>query len=313
MIRPLLILGWHNVEGTWCFRSRPGAGEAGLRHQLNIVARAANIISLPDAVNAMENGRPLPRRAVALTFDDGYRDNLELAVPMLERLGVPATFFLAPEMVSRRTLPWWEELGWAFEQATVTSLCWEGRSFRLTPRTRRAGYDEVSAALKLRDEAARRTALAVLIHQLRPQSPLPPTPILNWTEARDLVRRGFTIGSHSLRHSILAQETPVTQREDLAASRRLLEAETGAGVDLLAYPSGTAQDYRPDTVAAARAAGFRAALTTIKGWNTPGAPMFELRRFMLYPEWGAKGLGVLPRQVVRHLRFRLHLAASVSR
>ncbi len=103
----LLVLCYHNVNSTWCFPAGPGDGVRGLESQLRMLNRLFHVIPLEDAAARLAEGRTLPRRAAAITYDDGYRDNLALAVPMLERLGLPATFFLVPGLLSNDSIPWW--------------------------------------------------------------------------------------------------------------------------------------------------------------------------------------------------------------
>src|SRR5688572_9588150 len=95
----LLVYAWHNVEGTYCFPNAPGRGVRQLRRQLELLRRVATVVPLEESLRALAAGDQLPPRAVALSFDDGYRDNLDLAVPLLERLDLPATFFLVPGML----------------------------------------------------------------------------------------------------------------------------------------------------------------------------------------------------------------------
>src|SRR6266550_9463146 len=108
----LRIFLWHNVDASWSFPSRSGTGPRGMERQFRFLRRVANVVPLRDALEALADGRDLPPRAVAITFDDGYRDNLEIAVPLLQRLGLPATFFLVPGILSGAVQPWWEALGW---------------------------------------------------------------------------------------------------------------------------------------------------------------------------------------------------------
>src|SRR5215218_7650889 len=117
----MLILLWHNVEGTWYHPSRPGAGIQGLSRQLRYLRRFATIVPLTHALKTLSAGDLLPSRAVALTFDDGYQDNLNLAVPLLQELGLPATFFLIPGLLSREVKPWWELIAWGFTCSSRTT------------------------------------------------------------------------------------------------------------------------------------------------------------------------------------------------
>lgn len=296
MSRRLLVLAWHNVEPTWCFPARPGTGRKGMEEQLAFLARFANVVPLGDALRALDEGSPLPPRAVAITFDDGYRDQLELAVPMLERLGLLATFFLIPGLLSGMVRPWWEVLGWIFGCATRDVVVWEGRTVGLRgDAERRASLYTVSELLKRRDSQARHEAIEELADLCQPTGSLcDQAMFMDWAGARELARRGFTVGSHSQSHAILANESEAEQRSDLGLSRRQLTRELGVPVDLLGYPNGTALDYDQTTVAAARAAGYTHAVTTIAGWNHPSTPSFDVRRFVLQPERGVAGLSIVP-------------------
>lgn len=102
----LMVLGYHNIEPTWRFTD-PAGGIDNFTRQLSALRRVTNIVPLESALDAIAGGRPLPPRAVAITFDDGYRDNLTLGVPVLQRLKIPATIFLVPEFLSGRVHAWW--------------------------------------------------------------------------------------------------------------------------------------------------------------------------------------------------------------
>ncbi|MDQ2724158.1 MAG: polysaccharide deacetylase family protein [Actinomycetota bacterium] len=304
---PLTIFGWHNVEGTDGFASSPGVGTAGLTNQLEFLARFANVVSLIDAVEALEGGRSVPPRAVALTFDDGYRDNLDIAAPLLHHYGLTATFFLAPELLGGAS-PWWEELAWAMSHSRRTRVSWQGRALVLgDASSREESYGVVIREVKRVDEVERRCVVSALVAQLDPEDPAGEhrSLIMGWDEAQELHRQGFTIGSHSLRHSILARETAAAQFQDLLESRQALQDALGCPADLLAYPNGEIEDFDDTTIGAARQAGYRAAVTTIGGCNGRRTPLMALRRFVMYPEWGVTGFGVVPRHYARALRRRV--------
>jgi peptidoglycan/xylan/chitin deacetylase (PgdA/CDA1 family) len=296
MSRRLLVLAWHNVDPTWCFPAPGGAGARGLERQLAFLARRGNVVPLANGLRALDQGEPLPPRAVALTFDDGYRDQLELAAPMLARLGLPATFFLVPGLLDGTARPWWELLAWILTRSTRDSVAWEGRTLGLgDDGQRRRALATVLEALKRRDQLARDAALDGLAERCAPDGKLEEhASFLDWDGARQLVRRGFTVASHSLHHAILAEEPAPAQERDLTLSRRRLEEELEVSVELLAYPNGKLPDYSQATVAAARGAGYSHALTTVEGWNQPTTAPYEIRRFVQQPERGAPGLALVP-------------------
>jgi peptidoglycan/xylan/chitin deacetylase (PgdA/CDA1 family)/CelD/BcsL family acetyltransferase involved in cellulose biosynthesis len=288
----LLIVAWHNVERTWNYPAAPGAGAAGFEHQLRRLQKLGTIVPLATALRQLTTGQPLPPRAIALTFDDGYRDNLEVGAPVLERLGLPATFFLVPGILDGRISPWWETVAWAAQRTRRASLEWEGQTLPLGGRGGRRSLELVTDRLKEHDQVARGRAVAELVERLEPDgAPDHRGLFLDWDGARELLRRGFEVGGHSMDHAILARESPVAQLEDLVESRRRLEAELDVPIDVLAYPNGSRADYDAATVDAARRAGYSHGLTARSGWNSRATPLFEVRRVVLEPQRNFADIG----------------------
>ncbi len=289
MNRRLLILCWHNVRGTWSFPSAGDAGRRGLERQLRLLSRWANVLPLDVALRALAEGGKLPPRAVALTFDDGYRDNLTLAAPMLKALQLPATFFLVPGLLSNTALPWWEQVSWTIQTSPRGNVIWQGQSMPLlSDGHRRAAVDRVQRDLKTVSRAEREAETERLRQLLTPRGSRPTAEelFLDWDEARQLMQQGFDIGSHTCQHPILSRETANSQAQELRDSRRLLEDGCEVSVSLLAYPNGTTVDYDAATLVAATSAGHQWALTTTEGFNTRRTPPLEMRRVVMYPERG---------------------------
>jgi peptidoglycan/xylan/chitin deacetylase (PgdA/CDA1 family) len=288
----LLVLGWHNAQPTPFFPSPPGACARGLARQLQAARRLGRVVPVDRAVAALAEGRPMPKRAVALTFDDGYRDNLETALPILRRMGLQATFYLVPGLLDRSVRAWWETLAWAFARAAVTSVEWRGRRLPAGPSEQsRQAMLGVAEEVKRLSRADRDAAIDGLIDALRPAGSEDEVAelFLDWEGARRLAERA-AVGSHTMYHAILSEETADDQAADLAESRRRLEEGLGVPAATLAYPNGTPADYDADTLAAAGAAGYVGAVTTVDGWNDRATPRLELRRFVMDPVRGLNGL-----------------------
>lgn len=289
----LLVVGYHNVAPTWFWPDAPGRGIDGLVAQVRALMRLAPVVRLSDALRDLAAGRPLPPRAVALTFDDGYRDNLTLAAPALARLGAPATFFLVPGFLDRTVDAWWEVLAWAVARGEGEA---EVRGHRIVAgdphRPEVAAFAE---DVKSAPRAVREAAVAELAERLGARGGVGTDRLfMDWDEARRLPP-GIEVGSHTPAHEILARETAGDQAAGLAAARRRLQDELAAQVDLLAYPNGGPGDFDDVTIAAARDAGHTAAVTTIPGWVEPGSPPFALDRVVLDPATGLRGLRAVMR------------------
>ena len=138
MSNRLLVLGWHNIDPTPAFPAGRGEARAKFRDQLRFLSRVANVIPLSEAADRIAAGEPLPPRAVALTFDDGYADNLHAGVPILAEFGLPATFFLVPGFLDGRLGAWWEDFAHAVDTAGEDqAIEWQGERFDLrTPEGR---------------------------------------------------------------------------------------------------------------------------------------------------------------------------------
>jgi peptidoglycan/xylan/chitin deacetylase (PgdA/CDA1 family) len=190
-----------------------------------------------------------------------------------------------PGLLNGEVDPWWERVGWAFTQASVASIEFEGIRFDLrSVPARTASLKKVEPMLKARDETARQAAVACLVEMLAPTGSYRADDLfMNWSEAYDMARAGISIGSHTMRHVILARETEPNQRADLRESRCLLQNELDVPVSTLAYPNGQREDYDTITTAAAEAAGYSHAVTAWGVINHQTTAPFEIRRRVLSP------------------------------
>lgn len=279
----LVVMAWHSVEATWRYPAPAGNGLRNFIRQMRMLRRIANVVPLDSALRSLERGDPLPPRAVALTFDDGYRDNLTLAAPVLHRLGLPATVYLVPDFLSGTGDPWWERLAWAFGRAAVPSVEFGGRTWSLaTKQLGEQAHLAVESSLKPFDLQSRKSAVDDLVDRLEPRGSFRLDDLfLDWDGAHGLVRSGISIGSHTLGHPILARESEESQRCDLHESRLRLRDGLHMRVDTLAYPNGQPTDYDDRTIAAAAAAGYTHAVTAWGGINTSATPRYEVQRMMV--------------------------------
>jgi peptidoglycan/xylan/chitin deacetylase (PgdA/CDA1 family) len=227
-------------------------------------------------------------------------------VPLLERLGLPATFFLVPGLLSRTTPPWWEILGWTGQRAGRHRVAFQGRTLDLRdPGRRGAAPNAVAELLKRRDREARDAAVTQLVARCEPDgAPGDDALFLDWDQARSLATRGFAVGPHTLHHAILGQEPLAEQAQDLEGSRRRLQDELAVTVDLLAYPNGTPATTTAPPSRRPLGPAVPQALTVIPGWNRPSTPRYDIRRFLQRPERGPTGSAAIPAAPLRRRRRR---------
>lgn len=298
----LLVLAWHNIEPTWFFHgTSPEAGRRTFERQVHFLRRWTTVVPLRSALADLAAGRPLPPRAVALTFDDGYLDHATVAAPLLEAAGLQATFFLTEGFLSGDVPAWWEEVGWAFAHARTAELQWEDRTFDTSSvPARRAAAHAVSDMLKTVDSGRRRAAVAELSERLASVGSTSKRQFMDWDDAKQLLRRGQDVGAHTREHPILSLESPSAQARELIETRRRLSNNLDQPIDVLAYPNGQARDYSPLTLQLAREAGYEFAVTTRPGLARAHTPPLEVPRVQLVtnvtlPMLYRKGIRVMKR------------------
>jgi peptidoglycan/xylan/chitin deacetylase (PgdA/CDA1 family) len=260
--------------------------------QMETLAREWSPLSLTDLVEGF-NRRRLPERAVAVTFDDGYADNLEVAAPILLEHGIPATLFVAAELIDSGGPLWWDELAlllleraqlpatltlsscngqrWPIPpvsadelRAAVRTQPWEAR-----PGTRLRVFYEVWLALRALDAPTREAALEEIAdwaHAPRSSGCV----LLTWDRLREFAALpGFGLGAHTLTHPALPSCSSEEARGEIAGSAARIRERVGVDVEQFAYPFGAWDQSLARLIAEL---GFRAAYTTdgtAISWSSP--------------------------------------------
>jgi peptidoglycan/xylan/chitin deacetylase (PgdA/CDA1 family) len=240
--------------------------------------------------------RSRPPLAFAVTLDDGYEDNLSIAAPVLERLGIPATFFVVSDFVGTDRLFWWERLAEIVRRTKVRSLDLAAvlpelaargalpRSLSLDEASRANAYERLSAAIRADRHDAVETHMARLSAALEvaPRAEGRDYALMGWTQLRELVARGHEIGGHTATHCNVVGADAETLEREIVASQAEIERRLEAPVPTFAYPYGGYEPGAKHVSAALAKAGCRAAFTARKGVVVETeVPAFELPRATL--------------------------------
>lgn len=220
--------------------------------------------------------------AVAVTFDDGYADNVLEALPILEDIGVPATFFVSTGTIGTTNEFWWHELERIIlgKQPLPSSFTLDHHSRRKNWPTgninaRLAFYQEFVRLMNETDSVQR----TVWLEQLRlwAQSDEQPSTmhrVMTVDELRLLGRNSLvTIGAHTVSHTQLSSLSPEEQRKEIVESKKQLEEWLGLDVTMFSYPFGKRCHYTAETISLCREAGFTKAAANFPGqahrWTDP--------------------------------------------
>ncbi len=296
------VFGYHRVVPDVATAARSCIGPLNLSvrafgEHLDHLARRYAIWSFDEAIDLLEGCRTPPERDVAvITFDDGYRDVLEHAAPALAARGLPATAYVTLSALSGRPLPHDRLFGLVQRARTARvrllgsavpdRLVWPlaRADFALQAGDTAGATDALLGALPIRDLDIIAEAVAARVGEPDPEE-LPP--LLRWHDLEQLRDLGIELGAHGATHTHLPLEDDDNLMEELAGTRREIARHLGVPPTTFSYPAGR---YDTRVLAATRAAGYRAAVTTEDRRNRPGDDLFRVGRKVLCEDHGV-GLG----------------------
>ena len=272
---PLVILLYHRVCELGSDPHRLAVPPAIFRAQIERLRARMPVVRLD---------RPWPPRpgpVAAVTFDDGYADNLEQALPILESLEVPATFFITTGNVESGREFWWDELDrLVLEGARPARFTLEDREQggawpSATDDERARLLGDLHAAMKRIDAARRERWFAQLRAWAGAQADTRPSHRpLRVEDVRRLAASPWaTVGAHTVTHTRLASLAAEQQRAEITGSKQRLEHWLGREVTLFSFPFGERRDFTATSVQLCRAAGFLRTATNVPGtchrWTDP--------------------------------------------
>jgi peptidoglycan/xylan/chitin deacetylase (PgdA/CDA1 family) len=255
----LTVLIYHRVDdpaaaGFIGLRNVVSATPQMFREHLDFLQASAHLVSLDDVL-AWREGGSLPKAAILITFDDGYRDNYTHALPAIEERGIPAVFFVTTGFIGHGAWPWWDWIAEAFK----TSFLSFAHLPLLGPRAwsedwqRERTIGDVIAELKSLDAERAGQALAEYARVLgcNPGEAAPAGLLMSWDDLVNAQKRGIAIGAHSVSHPILTRVSPHKAEREIVESKLTLENCLQARVKAFAYPNGDFDPVHEDLVAAA--------------------------------------------------------------
>jgi peptidoglycan/xylan/chitin deacetylase (PgdA/CDA1 family) len=248
--RGLLVLNYHRIgEPGSCALDRDlfsATADQFERHVAH-VARACDVIALDDVPAALGANRG---RRVLITFDDGYRDNFDLAFPILRAAGMPAAFFLATGFLDRPRLSWWDELAWMGAGREAVER------YKRLPAGEGEAFLGEAAHRSGRGRAGPREAEGVW---------------MTWDMAREMRDAGMAFGGHTVHHPVLAALPAEHQRREIGGCAQRLADELGITMRAFSYPVGSPDAFDETTKRLVREAGCDIAFAFAGGRARPGA------------------------------------------
>jgi peptidoglycan/xylan/chitin deacetylase (PgdA/CDA1 family) len=305
--RRVIILTYHRVleEADPLVPDEPTADL--FERQLGWVSEFLHVLPLPEMLERFADGT-LPPRAACITFDDGYRNNYDVALPLLERMRLPASFFIATGAVADGAM--WNDL--IIESVRNCGDHLDLRRFGLaeyaisTESARSAVVNSVLDSMKYMpvDERAERSRQIYRTCCGEQQPSLMMTPAM----ISSLAERGFDVGGHTVTHPILEKVDDGRAFAEIRNCRDWLQSVTGRAPVTFAYPNGRpGVDFGARHCAMVRDAGFRGAVSTTWGCAAPWSDIMALPR--LTP-WETTRSGYFDRLAKTYVQSYLPASAS---
>ena len=247
---------------------------------LGWVRRWFTVLPLDSAVRQLREGS-LPAAAAAITFDDGYADNERNAMPILQRHGMAATFFVASDFLDGGRM-WNDSVVEAVRGSRHANLDLDaaglGRHALDSMDERRRAIQAILQQIKYLEPVQRRAAVTAVVKAA--DAPLPDDLMMSTRQLRALQAGGMQIGAHTSTHPILARLDDNGARAEILEGKSRLESLLQARIGMFAYPNGKpGQDYLASHVAMVQALGFDAAVSTAAGVASREGDYFQLPRF----------------------------------
>ena len=281
----LSILIFHRVHSVTdpLFPFEPDAQR--FESLMRFVASAFRVMTLGEAVYHLAQDTLRPRSLV-ITFDDGYADNAEVALPILKRLGLRATFFISTGFLDGGRM-WNDSVIECLRVSSKETIDLAAYGLERQPlRTiddRRRCIDVLLPQIKYLPLQDRLEAVFDL-QRICGVGDLPTTLMMSSDQVRTMHRSGNEIGAHTVNHPILKSISLEEAEYEIGDGRRALESILDEPVNVFAYPNGKpGQDYDASHVDIVRKLGFRGAVSTAPGVGRTGDDLFQLPRFT---PWG---------------------------
>jgi peptidoglycan/xylan/chitin deacetylase (PgdA/CDA1 family) len=241
---------------------------------VHLRARDIDIITM-DELHRRMSGRDFARRFACFTFDDGYRDNRDFALPIMREFDAPFTVYVASDFAQNTGNLWWVLLETVIARATTVEADIDGRTIRIDTSTlaaKSAAFERLHdwlRALPGRDDLAREIGKLCARHGVD-QAAICRELCMSWDELKPFADEPLVgIGAHTVTHCNLAQQPDDIASQEMTTSRARIESALQRPVLHFAYPYGDRLAAGPREFALAKAAGFKTAVTTRPGMMFP--------------------------------------------
>ena len=283
----VIILVYHRVITDYKSWSIDTVDKTDFEKQMIYLQKTHDIITLDKLVYALVKKKPLSKKTIVITFDDGYKDNYTNAFPILKKYNIPATIFLTTGHIGTDNIFWWDKIGYIFNYSNQNIFDIEdfdflkNNSIHNKPQTLTQVFKEFK---KLPDDE-KELFINKLIKKSKVDIPknIGKNLIMSWEEVKEMNENGIDFGAHTVTHPILTNISLSQAKQEIIQSKIDIEKRLKTTVKSFCYPNGQADDFNNEIINIIRESGFNCAVTTIPKTVEPDANLFNLGR--IPPGW----------------------------
>jgi peptidoglycan/xylan/chitin deacetylase (PgdA/CDA1 family) len=295
----LTILLYHGVTETASTGIENYSGKhiaaATFAAQMKTLRRHCAVLSIDEVVELLREGKPLPRRAVAVSFDDGFANNYTIAAPILDDMRVPAVFYVSSGIVNTDLMFWVDELEDCLNLTAARHLTVVLDQPCEFPLARRDERIRALEAIKNHCKRAPSEEKDRILADVKGATGIEPQVEhatnyrkIAWAQLRAMAGNPlFTVGGHSLYHDILSGLPPARMRDDVRLSISLLAYQLRIPIRHYSYPEGQAHHFNAQVIEELKHHGVVCCPSAMHGLNPQGTDPFHLRRVMVGIHGGA--------------------------
>lgn len=287
----LIIFNYHRIRDN----SKPmlfnenlfGPDAERFRKEMEWIKKETRILSEDELIESIYSKKPFNELCSLVTLDDGYRDNFDIAYPILSKLKIPAIFFIPTQHLTERNVGWWDLVAFFIKNTSQKHFYFQKTLYELTHPKNLINLF-VSDLKHMEPEK-----INDYLHQLSlavdvpfPAKELQCQELMTCEQIKILSDKGMSIGSHSHDHSILSRQNNHTLKKQIGQSIEILESVVQKKIKTIAYPVGGYDHFTSDTKEVVKDLGLKLGFSYLTGINQWGkVDPFDVKRMRLNPEW----------------------------
>lgn len=264
-----------------------GPDELRFRQEMEWLKAETKILSEEELIEIVYSKKKVNEICSMVTFDDGYRDNFDIAFPILSELKIPAIFFIPTRNLSERKVGWWDVVAYLVKHTSKKSFHFRNNDYIITKPDqliKKFNKELKSCSPNQIDDylLGLSNALALSL----PSSNLQDHELMTWEQIKVLNDSGMTIGSHSHDHSILSRQDGVVLKSQLEKSVKILEDLLNKKINSIAYPVGGYNHFNEETKKVVKDIGLKLGFSYLTGVNQwDKVDPFDVKRMNIKSEW----------------------------